>query len=209
MTLRKNKQSVLYISVVMLLAITVTAFVGLPSAEAKSDKSNGQPDFVAELVAEGTNDAKGHAWFWFDNDLDPTSLKYKIVLNKVDVGQVEDHTGTDKNKGKGLEYFVEKLHIHAAPGKEHSSEHLLNVIGPDDDRDLIINGHIISGIWDDDDAPGQAHHASHQTKALTNQIEPLCAGETDVNVHLNGENQFIRGLINPNSETCSNLFPNP
>ena len=85
MTSRKNTQSVLCLSIAVLLVISVTAFADLPNAEAKKDKANGQPDLIAELVAEGTNDAKGHAWFWFDNDSDPSSLTYKIVLNKVDV----------------------------------------------------------------------------------------------------------------------------
>ena len=208
MTSRKNTQSVLCLSIAVLLVISVTAFADLPNAEAKKDKANGQPDLIAELVAEGTNDAKGHAWFWFDNDSDPSSLKYKIVLNKVDVGSVgEDGTGNDKNKGKGLEYFVTKLHVHAAPGGVHSPEHLLNVIGPNDDDDMKISGHVISGIWDDDDAPGKAHHLSHQTKTLTSQIGALCAGNTDVNVHLSEHDEYIRGIIIPNSDACLNLGP--
>ena len=122
MTSRKNTQSVLCLSIAVLLVISVTAFADLPNAEAKKDKANDQPDLTAELVAEATNDAKGHAWFWFDNDSDPSSLKYKIVLNKVDVGSVsEDGTGNDKNKGKGLEYFVTKLHVHAAPGGDREN----------------------------------------------------------------------------------------
>lgn len=209
MTLRKTTRSVLCLSVAMLLAISVTAFAGIPTAEAKSNKANGQPDFVAELVAEGTNNAKGHAWFWFDNDSDPTSLKYKIVLNKVDVDSDEDNPGNDKNPGKGLEYYVEKLHIHAAPNQIHDPEHLLNVIGPADDDDLNINGHVISGIWDDGDAPGVAPHHVHQTKTLTSQIAALCATETDVNVHLSEHDEYIRVLIVPNSDACSELFSTP
>ena len=169
---KKDTQSVLGISIAILFAISVTAFTDSPDAEAKSDKANGQPDLVATLVAEGTNDAKGHAWFWFDNDIDPTLLKYKVVLNKVDVGSVgNDGKGEDKNKGKGLEYFVEKLHVHAAPGGVHSPEHLLNVIGPTDDSDMKISGHVISGIWDDGDKTHDHHGHGHNTKTLTSQIE--------------------------------------
>lgn len=203
---QKDTQSVLSISIAVLLAILVTAFTDMPNAEAKSDKANGQPDLVATLVAEGTNDAKGHAWFWFDNDSDPTSLKYKVVLNKVDVGSVNsDGKGDDKNKGKGLEYFVEKFHVHAAPGGIHSGEHLLNVIGPADDDDMKINGHVISGIWDDgDETPNHGGHG-HNTKTLTSQVEALCIGNTDVNIHLSEHGGFIRGVIDTNSDTCEKL----
>ena len=203
---QKNKQSVLSISIVVLLAISVTMFASMPDAEAKNNKTNGQPDLVATLIAEGTNEAKGHAWFWFDNDFDPTSLTYKIVLNKVDVGSLgSDGKGQDKNNGQGLEYFVEKLHIHAAPGGVHDPEHLLNVIGPNDDKDLKINGHVISGIWDDGDETPNHHNPDHSTKTLTSQIEDLCTGNTDVNIHLSEHDEFIRGIIDTNSDTCVNL----
>ena len=137
--------------------------------------------------------------FWFNDNA--TELRYKIVLNKVDVGS----NGQDKNAGEGLEYYVTKLHIHAAPGGVHTPMHLFNIIGPADDSDLKIAGHTFSGIWDDDDAPGVAEHVPYQTKTLSSQIGALCTGNTDVNVHLNAENEFIRGIINANSDACSDL----
>lgn len=203
---QKDTRLVLGISIAVLFAISATMFADIPNAEAKSEKTNGQPDLVATLVAEGSNNVKGHAWFWFDNDSDPTSLKYKVVLNKADVGSVgNDGNGEDKNKGKGLEYFVEKFHIHAAPGGIHSGEHLLNVIGPVDDEDMKINGHVISGVWDDGDkTPDHGGHG-HNTKTLTSQIEYLCTGNTDVNIHLSEHGEFIRGIIDTNSNTCEKL----
>ena len=205
MTNQKNTRSILALSIAVLLAISVTMFSDMPVAEAKNNKTNGQPDLVATLVAEGTNNAKGHAWFWFDSDTNPTSLSYKVVLNKVDVGLIgDDGKGQDKNSGQGLEYFVEKLHIHAAPGGVHDPEHLLNVIGPNDD-DLRINGHVISGIWDDGDQTPNHHNPAHSTKTLTSQIEALCTGNTDVNIHLSEHGEYIRGIIVANSDVCENL----
>jgi hypothetical protein len=194
----KQNSTVLGLSIAVIFAITIIAISATPTVMAKSD-TNGQPDLVAILIAEGSNDAKGKALFWFNDDA--SELRYKIVLNKVDVGS----NGQDKNAGEGLEYYVTKLHIHAAPGGVHTPMHLFNIIGPADDSDLKIAGHTFSGIWDDDDAPGVAEHVPHQTKTLSSQIGALCTGNTDVNVHLNAENEFIRGIINANSDACSDL----
>ncbi len=194
----KQNSTVLGLSIAAIFAISIIAISATPTAMAKSD-ANGQPDLVATLTAEGSNDAKGKALFWFNDDA--SELRYKIVLNKVDVGS----NGQDKNAGEGLEYYVTKLHIHAAPGGVHTPMHLFNIIGPADDSDLKIAGHTFSGIWDDDDAPGVAEHGHHQTKTLSSQIGALCTGNTDVNVHLSGSDEFIRGIIKVNSDTCSKL----
>ena len=199
----KQNSTVLGLSIAAIFAITVIAISATPTAMAKSD-TTGQPDLVATLTAEGSNDAQGKALFWFNDDA--TELRYKIVLNKVDVGSVgDDGTGNDKNFGKGLAYYVTKLHIHAAPGGIHSGEHLLNVVGPADDADLKIAGHTFSGIWDDADMTHDHHGHGHNSKTLTSQITALCNGDTDVNVHLSGSGEFIRGIIETNSDTCSEL----
>jgi hypothetical protein len=199
----KQNSTVLGLSIAAIFAITVIAISATPTAMAKSD-TNGQPDLVATLTAEGTNDAKGKALFWFNDDA--SELRYKIVLNKVDVGSVgDDGTGNDKNSGKGLAYYVTKLHIHAAPGGVHSGEHLLNVVGPADDADLNIAGHTFSGIWDDTDMTHDHHGHGHNSKTLTSQVAALCNGDTDVNVHLSGSGEYIRGIIETNSDACSEL----
>ena len=194
----KQNSTVLGLSIAVIFAITVIAISAVPDALAKPS-GNGQPDLIANLTAEGTNDAKGKAMFWFNDDA--TELRYKIILNKVDVGS----EGNDKNSGKGLEYFVTKLHIHAAPGGVHMGTHLLNIVGPADENDLNIAGHTFSGIWDDEDATMDHHGMGHNTKTLTSQVEALCNGDTDVNVHLNGSDEFIRGIIETNSNACSEL----
>lgn len=199
----KQNNKVFGLSIAAIFAISVIAISATPTAMAKPD-ANGQPDLVAILTAEGTNDAKGKALFWFNDDA--SELQYKIVLNKVDVGSVDESgTGSDKNSGKGLAQYVTKLHIHAAPGGIHNSEHLLNIVGPTDDDDLKISGHTFSGIWDDSDATHDHHGHGHNSKTLTSQIEALCNGDTDVNVHLSQSGEFIRGIIETNSDTCSTL----
>lgn len=196
----KQNKTVLGLSIAAIFAITVIAISAVPDALAKPS-GNGQPDLIASLTAEGSNDAKGKAMFWFNDD--KTELRYKIVLNKVDVGSVgEDGTGNDKNSGKGLEYHVTKLHVHAAPDGVHTGEHLLNVVGPADDADLKIAGHTFSGVWDDGDMTHDHHGHGHNTKKLTSQITALCNGDTDVNVHLDGSGEFIRGIIESNSDAC-------
>ena len=112
----------------------------------------------------------------------------------------------DKNAGKGLEYYVKKIHIHAAPGGIHSGEHLLNVVGPNDDSDLKISGHTFKGIWDDGDYTHDHHGMGHNSKTLTSQIDALCNENTDVNVHLNGSDEYIRGQILKNTDACDDLL---
>ncbi len=199
----KRNQTLLGLSIAAILTISVVAMSAMPIAIAKP-AGNGQPDLVADLVAEGTNDAKGHAWFWFDNDDDPSELRYQIVLNKVDVGTEfnGEEKLKDKNDGKGLEYFVEKIHIHYAPDGEHMSEHFLNIVGPNDDNDLKIAGHTFSGVWDDDDATG---HHGHASKGFTAKLDDVCNEDTDVNIHLSEHEEYIRGQILQNSDACENL----
>ena len=194
----KRNNTVLGLSIAAIFAITVITISAVPDALAKPS-GNGQPDLIANLTAEGTNDAKGKAMFWFNDDT--TELRYKIVLNKVDVGS----EGNDKNSGKGLAQFVTKLHIHAAPGGDHTGTHLLNVVGPADDDDLKITGHTFSGIWDDGDMTHNHGGHGHNSKTLTSQVGVLCNEETDVNVHLSDSGEFIRGIIETNSDTCSEL----
>ena len=99
----KQNSKVLGLSIAAIFAITVIAISATPNAMAKSD-ANGQPDLVATLTASdgSSSDPKGKAMFWFDDDSDPTSVRYQIVLNKIDVND---------NKGKGLSEELEKIHI--------------------------------------------------------------------------------------------------
>ena len=194
----KQNNTVLGLSIAAIFAITIIAISAVPDVLAKPS-GTGQPDLIANLTAEGTNDAKGKAMFWFNNDA--TELRYKIVLNKVDVS----FEGEDKNSGKGLEYYVTKLHIHAAPGGEHTGTHLLNIVGSADENDLNVRGHTFSGVWDDGDETHDHGGHGHNTKTLTSQVDALCNGDTDVNVHLDGSGEFIRGIIEVNSDTCSEL----
>ena len=114
----KQNNTVLGLSIAVIFAITVIAISAILNAMAKSD-ATGQPNLVATLIAEGSTDAQGKALFLFNDDA--FELRYKIVLNKVDIGSVGDEgTGYDKNYGKGLEYYVTKPHIHAAPRRIRS-----------------------------------------------------------------------------------------
>ncbi len=100
----KQNNTAFGLSVAVIFAITVIAISEIPNAMAKPDV-NDQPDLVATLTAEGSNDAQGKVLFWFNDDA--FELRHKIVLNKVGIGSVGDEgTGYDKNSGKGLEYYV-------------------------------------------------------------------------------------------------------
>lgn len=199
---KTHKKEIFGMSIAAILAISVIAISAAPIAMANPD-AKGQPDLVAVLTAEGTNDAKGKALFWFNDDDNPTKLRYQIILNKVDVGtELENGDLKDKNNGKGLEYFVEKIHIHYAPDGEHMAEHFFNIVGPNDDSDLKISGHTFSGVWDDGDATG--HHGL-ATKEFTAKLADVCNEDTDVNVHLSEHDEYIRGQILQNSNACSDL----
>ena len=50
------------------------------------------------------------------------------------------------------------------------------------------------------------HHGhGYNSKTLTRQVNALCNGDTDVNVHLSGSDEYFRGIIETNSDTCSTL----
>ncbi len=100
----KQNNTAFGLSVAVIFAITVIAISEIPNAMEKSD-ANDQPDLVATLAAEGSTDAQGKALFWLNDDA--FELRYKIELNRVNIGSVGDEgTGYDKNSGKGLEYYV-------------------------------------------------------------------------------------------------------
>ncbi len=48
-------------------------------------------------------------------------------------------------------------------------------------------------------------HHGHNSKTPTSQVNALCNGDTDVNVHLSGSDEYIRGIIEKNSDACSEL----
>lgn len=199
----KQNSTVLGLSIAAIFAITVIAISATPTAMAKSD-ANGQPDLIATLTASDgfSSDPKGKAMFWFDDDSDPTSVRYQIVLNKIDVND---------NEGKGLGEELEKVHIHYAPDGIHNAMHLYNILGPADDLDDgKIAGNVLSGVWDEADIPvPYTHHTSKPLTALNPNgntiLENLCTGNTDVNVHLHGDVPYIRGIIETNSDACSEL----
>lgn len=210
----KQNSTVLGLSIAAIFAITVIAISATPTAMAKSD-ANGQPDLVATLTAfdGSSSDPKGKAMFWFDNDSNPTAVRYQIVLNKIDV---------NGNDGKGLESELEKVHIHYAPNGVHNAMHLYNILGPADDLDDgKTAGNTLSGVWDEADVwsnwdvPGMpTHHSSKPLNAIVAHhpdwngntiLENLCSGNTDVNIHLHGDVPYIRGIIETNSNTCSEL----
>ena len=199
-----NTKIVFGLTMAALMTISIIAISTVPSVFAKP--SDDEPDLIATLTAIGDHKGKGKAEFWFNDDTNPTELTYKIVFNKVDVGTEltndEYENLKDKNNGKGLENHIEKIHIHYAPNGVHMSEHFFNIVGPNDDDDLKIAGHTISGIWDDGDATG---HHGHSTKPFTEKLQTLCEENTDVNVHL-GENKVIRGQIYKNTDVCDDLF---
>ena len=199
----KQNSTVLGLSIAAIFAITVIAISATPTAMAKSD-ANGQPDLVATLTASdgSSSDPKGKAMFWFDDDSDPTSVRYQIVLNKIDV---------NGNEGKGLGEELEKVHIHYAPGGDHKAMHLYNILGTADDLDDgKITGNVLSGVWDEADIPiPYGHHTSKPLTAVNPNgntiLENLCTGNTDVNIHLHGDVPYIRGIIETNSDACSEL----
>ena len=178
----------------------------MPTAMAKPD-ANGQPDLIAKLSGSGvsTSDAQGKAMFWFDEDSNPTSIRYQIVLNKIDVND---------NPGKGLDELLDKVHVHYAPGGVHQAMHLYNILGPADDvDDGKIAGHTLSGVWDeadiDEDWMSHMHHSSKPLDAVLGNgqtiLENLCMSNTDVNIHTVESGSSIRGIIETNSDACAKL----
>jgi len=200
----KQNSTVLGLSIAAIFAITLIAISATPTAMAKSD-ANGQPDLVATLtgIDSSNNDPKGKAMFWFDDDSNPTSVRYQIVLNKIDV---------NGNSGKGLGESLENVHIHYAPNGVHNAMHLYNILGTSDDLDDgKITGNVLSGVWDEVDivVVPPTHHSSKSLTAVNPNgntiLENLCTENTDVNIHLDGDIPYIRGIIKINSDACSNL----
>lgn len=205
----KRDNTVFGLFVVVILSISIIAVTAIPVAMAKPD-ANGKPDLVATLsgFVESSSDAKGKAMFWFDDDSNPTSIRYQIVLNKLDVND---------NSGKGLDELLTKVHIHYAPNGVHQGMHLYNILGPADDLDDgKIAGNVLSGVWDSADIDAdwmEAEHMHHSSKPLTAMnpngntiLENLCTGNTDVNIHTDvNSDGAIRGVIEKNSSACSNL----
>ena len=205
----KQNRAVLGISVAAFFAVTMIAISEMPNAMAKPD-ANGQPDLGAVLFgfSESSSDAKGMAMFWFDDDSNPTSIRYKIVLNKIDVGD---------NPGKGLDELLTNVHIHYAPSGIHQGMHLYNILGPADDQDDgKIAGDTLTGVWDAADIDSdwmEAEHMHHSSKPLTalnpngkTILENLCTGNTDVNIHTDANSDgAIRGVILPHSDACEKL----
>ncbi|WP_148702611.1 hypothetical protein [Nitrosopumilus piranensis] len=205
----KQSNTVFGLSIGAIFAISVITISVMPTAMAKSD-ATGQPDLIAILTAidGSSSDPKGKAMFWFDDDSNPTSIRYQIVLNKIDVSG---------NDGKGLTESLEKVHVHYAPEGVHNAMHLYNVLGPADDiNDGKTAGNTLSGVWDEADVwPNWDEHGMpmhHSSKPLTavnpngnTILKNLCTGNTDVNVHLHGDVPYIRGIIETNSDACTNL----
>ena len=205
----KHSNAVLGLSIAAILTLSVIAISTMPIAMAKPD-GNGKPDLVAKLVGfdGSSSDAKGKAMFWFDDDSNPTTIRYQIVLNKLDVND---------NPGKGLDELLTKVHIHFAPNGEHTPMHLYNILGPADDiDDGKISGNALSGVWDAADISPHwmmPDHIHHSSKPLTSMnpngntiLENLCTGNTDVNIHTDANaSGSIRGIIEVNSDACSNL----
>jgi len=203
----KYNNTVLGLSIATIVTISVIAISAMPTAMAKPD-ANGQPDLVAKLISfdGSSSDAKGKAMFWFDDDSNPTSIRYQIILNKIDVND---------NSGKGLDELLTKVHIHFAPNGEHQAMHLYNILGPADDLDDgEIAGNTLSGVWDaadiDDDWMENMHHSSKPLTAMNPNgntiLENLCTGNTDVNIHTDvGASGAIRGVIEANSNACTIL----
>lgn len=197
------------LSVAAILAVSLSIISVMPEVMANPN-ANGKPDLIAKLVSfdGSTSDAKGKAMFWFDDQSDPASIRYQIVLNKIDV---------NNNSGKGLDELLTKVHIHYAPNGVHDGMHLYNILGPSDDLDDgKITGNVLSGVWDEEDVDDdwmEAEHMHHSSKPLS-AINPngntilknLCTGNTDVNIHTDvGASGAIRGVIVANSDACKNL----
>jgi len=212
--IKQTKKTLLGISIAVLFTISVIAIADIPLAQAKNDEK-GKPDFVAILnqtSPEGEDEftgEKGRAMFWVNGEGDNMEITYKMIFNKIDVGEIaEDGTGQDGNDGKGLSHYLWKLHLHPAPGGVHSGEyHHLNIIGPNDDADVKIRGNTVSGIWDKSDYDNRKDlpNDKHETVAPATVIDQMCAGETDVNMHTNEHDLQIRGIIVPTSNYCDGI----
>jgi hypothetical protein len=186
------------LSIAAILSLSIVAIGVIPQAIADED----EPDFIAVLEPiEGASEkASGKAYFWITED---EELKYRIFLNKVQLG-VEHHVEEEtEEKGKKAWSEVHSIHVHSYFSGQHQHEHLLNIIGPQDDDDMKIAGQTVHGLWDDSDAP--ADPGMVDTNPISETLEQICDEESDVNVHL--DTGFLRGQILKNSDACSELFP--
>jgi len=208
----KNFYSVIGISIVALLTISVISISEIPIAMAKP-VATGQPDFIAIIDTPNNpghhNGEKGRAMFWVDaedKDDENMQIAYKIVLNKIDVGEIGSYgTGQDGNKGKGLVHYLWKLHIHPAPDEVHdATKHYFNIVGPADDDDLKISGNTLQGIWDKADW-SELENEDHESNPPVEIIAEMCSEDMDINVHTETHLQ-VRGQIIPNSNFCESFF---
>ena len=196
-----NTKQLLGISIAAILSLSIAAMGVIPQAIAGED----EPDFIAVLEpVEGASEkGKGKAFFWINED---ETLSYSIVLNHVQLPGDSELENAPEDKAKNAWDEVEAIHVHRATGGIHEAEHLLNIIGPEDDNDMKIAGQTVHGLWDDDDAPGEKPMVLHQTKEISETLDDICDENTDVNVHLHPAG-FLRGQILQNSDVCSGLFP--
>lgn len=223
--MNNKRTTLLRLSIGAILAITVFANA-FQTAEAKPNALR-QPDFIAKLNESGLSgsdsDAVGQAQFWFDKDGNgDLTLKYKIMLHKMYF---------DKDPIGASDEFLEKIHVHFAPGGTHTPMHIFNIMGPDDDtnnRTIIeTRGNlIILGEWDDEDplacTPTMGHF-EHQSKPFDCVIEEdnatdvdgngltvlenLCSGQTDLNIHSDAYTSgAINGILVPKSNVCNELL---
>lgn len=209
-----RKNTVFAVSVASFFAITAGLVL---NNNAFADYEE-EPDLMAVLEAGGDYKGKGVAYFWFDDDADPESLRYKIVLNHVKtMGDMEELAlggpADPGTKGKKGWDEVHMIHVHYAPDGVHNPNHLLNVYDhmmmsdpKKTDADLKITGQVYHGVWSDEDYFTGFDGDSWSDK-LSENIENLCNGDVDVNVHLGTHMNYIRGQIYPYSDACSELFP--
>lgn len=213
---KTNTKTLLGISIATILAISVVSVSGFPDAFATKSVASGKPDFIANFETYEDpngelNDQSFRAMFWVDGVGDDMKIAYKVILNKIDVGQNTDpipnkNPGVDGNNGKGLTHFLWKLHVHPAPeGSHDKTVHHFNIVGPHDDPDLKIAGNTLTGIWNMGDTQTLGN-SDHQSVAPNTVIDQMCNSNTDINVHLqnatNNSELEIRGQIYPNSDYC-------
>lgn len=209
MNMLKTSTVLLITTIFAVSAITISV---MNEAEAAKPIMSGKPDFIAIIDTPNDpahhNGEKGKAMFWVKGQGDNMKIAYKIVLNRIDVGQIgDDGNGKDGNSGKGLPHYLWKLHVHPAPGGVHDANyHHLNIVGPADDADLKIAGKTLTGIWDKSDFDNRKDlpNDNHETVAPNTVIEEMCSEDTDVNVHTETHLQ-VRGIIVPNSDYCDTL----
>lgn len=207
-------KTILGISIAAIFAISVLSISGIQDTFATKPVASDKPDFVAKFDSLYDPDGEYNgqsftAHFWVDGEGDDMKIAYKVVLNKIDVGEYLEtlpNKGQDGNKGKGLTHFLEKLHVHPAPGGVHdASIHHFNIVGPADDDDLKIAGNTLTGVWDKDDYQNLLND-DHESVPPNTVIEEICSEDTDINVHLqdeSGESHLqIRGQLIPNSNFC-------